>query len=739
MAADPELLDNLKRNNLKLEDTVDDPVTGAQAMVVRDVKTKDTFILFRGTWPVGDDKSADVVADADRFGDTGSAQYDRHKATFDKWAQRYPKSIVTGHSLGAALGQRFTADHPEAVREAVFFNAPAVDRLHAEKFARATTQPPVTIYIGGSKVPDGSSAPAFDIVSEFGGRSHLPGKIVESINLSPPEGVLGIMGANHTDFMLSGKTTRKTEEIRYQDYEERREDNWRKSEELMRGVRTALQLGDAAAGTVYDLSRLIPGARQGAAAIADAAISEETRIQLRTLGQSIAGLAGGYGATGGPSGPSPHMVTSSERDCTGAEQNVTLALAAIKGAITAAGIENSKVRIRMANERSTGCAAALAKIATAQGVIAAASGRLIERSRDARNSCEASRIEAAAREVGGMMGEPEAAALAIELRRRQADLAEIRAKIDSAQSQYRQASEAGDLRSMRVHATAVRSVSSLGKLGTCFEDENRQALNSLTRIDALAGALDRANAMLESCTVDKVRPLVAKLQNGQSPAHRAIARQLERRIETCVSNRDRFQARCLQAFGVGYTLSEISPDGKQFWCRPSQEAANSKCVDKLGAGHIARNITDRGEYVCHATQAGANRRCNEVNPGNGWLARNFKPDGTYQCFRSGASRLADATAECRAKYGRLFSHVEFRGNTTICHHCQPGTYPRNRRCVTPGQRVPVGTGQRVPAGGGTLYLCSYGNADGSIMGGGGSVSTIRSPTPIRGANCRRIR
>jgi hypothetical protein len=145
MASDPELRDALKKRGLKFREGIDNDRTGMQAMVLEDEKTKQTYIAFRGTWPNAREGALDAITDADHGGDTGSSQYNAHKARLDEWAQRYPNSVVTGHSLGGALGQRFIADHPEAVREGVLFNAPAVDTRHGHQCARATKQPPITI------------------------------------------------------------------------------------------------------------------------------------------------------------------------------------------------------------------------------------------------------------------------------------------------------------------------------------------------------------------------------------------------------------------------------------------------------------------------------------------------------------------------------------------------------------------------------------------------------------------
>ena len=163
MRADPELRDAAARRGLLIREAIDDPETGLQAMVLENDETGETYIAFRGTWPTAAEGASDVVADLDVSGDTGSSQYNAHRATLAQWADRYPDATVTGHSLGAALAQRFVSEHPGAVGEAVLFNAPAIGREHGHRFARAAHQPPVTIYVGRSTPTEGTSAPAFDI------------------------------------------------------------------------------------------------------------------------------------------------------------------------------------------------------------------------------------------------------------------------------------------------------------------------------------------------------------------------------------------------------------------------------------------------------------------------------------------------------------------------------------------------------------------------------------------------
>lgn len=128
-----------------------------QAIVVEDAEGQ-KYIAFRGTelksgWDVADD-----------FGRIGIWQYDNNKARLDQLAAKYKDAIVTGHSLGGALAQRYTADHPGQVKEMVLFQSPGVDMATAEKY-RAKT--------GGQIVPSYIYNAEGDLVSEYGGEVFL--------------------------------------------------------------------------------------------------------------------------------------------------------------------------------------------------------------------------------------------------------------------------------------------------------------------------------------------------------------------------------------------------------------------------------------------------------------------------------------------------------------------------------------------------------------------------------------
>jgi pimeloyl-ACP methyl ester carboxylesterase len=181
---DAQFHQQLADDGMQLLDAIDDRGSGLQAMVLKDQASGRTLIAFRGT-ELSD--RGDIKTDADSAGDVGRSQYSAHLYTLDGWARDYPGATVIGHSLGGALGQRFIADHAGQVGEGVFFNSPGIAPEHAHRYAsfgRLRKPPPVTIYVGrrvnNARIIGGAvDIYDYDIFSELGGQSHLPGTIVE--------------------------------------------------------------------------------------------------------------------------------------------------------------------------------------------------------------------------------------------------------------------------------------------------------------------------------------------------------------------------------------------------------------------------------------------------------------------------------------------------------------------------------------------------------------------------------
>jgi len=170
---------------VEIVDAIYDRKTGFQMVLVKDNQQNFT-LLFRGTEPTNladlrDDTGGFFGSLAERFGGVGARQYgenrDRINAVVAKFQAENPQQqlTVSGHSLGAAIAQRFAIDNPAIVKELVLFNAPALeqsmfDRLAAEEDAAGKLEDLAgrTTHHFGYK----------DIVSDLGGDTHLPGKVI---------------------------------------------------------------------------------------------------------------------------------------------------------------------------------------------------------------------------------------------------------------------------------------------------------------------------------------------------------------------------------------------------------------------------------------------------------------------------------------------------------------------------------------------------------------------------------
>jgi pimeloyl-ACP methyl ester carboxylesterase len=208
----------LSRAGYELLDSIDDKnETGMQAMVVRDRRGQ-TTIVFRGTEPNKDWHGGlplDVRADFEPHGNVGAMQYNRHLAQLDSWATLYPNSYVTGHSLGAALAERYISEHPETVTDAALFNVPGIASDLAQRAAKSPDLPPCTIYVAKG-----------DPVSELGGLNHVPCRVIEVSNPDIKGIIQGYSPAAHSYTMLDSRN--QLVELDFAQYEQRRRDTYQR-------------------------------------------------------------------------------------------------------------------------------------------------------------------------------------------------------------------------------------------------------------------------------------------------------------------------------------------------------------------------------------------------------------------------------------------------------------------------------------------------------------------------------
>jgi len=124
-------------DDVEVLDTIVDDKSSFAAMLVR--RNGKVYVIFRGT----DDKLKDSMDYTSKLEVTvGRNQYAKHAEKLAKWVNDNQPVTVSGHSLGGALAQRLTADHPGKVSEMVIFQAPGVEKEVTDKFAKHKGIPP---------------------------------------------------------------------------------------------------------------------------------------------------------------------------------------------------------------------------------------------------------------------------------------------------------------------------------------------------------------------------------------------------------------------------------------------------------------------------------------------------------------------------------------------------------------------------------------------------------------------
>lgn len=195
MARDEAGRDILRKADFTVTQTLDATVLSASgeqlegqegfaAMAVESKNSSEVYLVFRGT----DDRAGDMTDYLSTGGvEVGKKQYAAFKKQLDDLANRYRSSgkriIVTGHSLGGALAQRFAADHPEMVSDLVLFQSPGVEESvwkKAEEARKAGRHVPrATLYVAAwDPIADRGYRHALDptvVIAEFEGGERKKG------------------------------------------------------------------------------------------------------------------------------------------------------------------------------------------------------------------------------------------------------------------------------------------------------------------------------------------------------------------------------------------------------------------------------------------------------------------------------------------------------------------------------------------------------------------------------------
>ncbi len=525
LAKDEALLQSAEGHGLKLEDAHDDPNTGFQAMVFERKSDGHKIIAFRGTWPSDTDGQTDVIADLDIIGDTGSSQYNANKTKLEEWARKYPDATVTGHSLGAALGQRYLSEHAGAVREGVFFNAPAIGRHHTHRFARSKVQPPVTIYVGRSQPTPGTLAPAHDIVSEYGGQSHLPGRVIEVTKGQPTDGFKDTLMSSHTAHMLDGKERRQLREIPYADYQRRRQDSWQAGEPFFNIVRVVTGQLDASAAILQEME----GAEE-----ASKLVAENLGPDILPVLDAAANIVSGFGrAKSGPAEPTQVMLESADRDCALAIEKADQALARVQGRLTGTSMARLRLDIMRARETSIGCPQALGKIAAAERLVDAAAERFLNTARGTLKSCDVTAVKGAANTLAAVLTKSEVAAVHTKLKERAEALEAAKREFEKLERLYLSAEKKKDLGGMHHYAGRLMSAANRREVQGCFDDVFMTGRNLRTQITSWQADMENLKTAGRTCDMTRLKQLYNGMKADQHPIVQAMVADLKSQYKVC--------------------------------------------------------------------------------------------------------------------------------------------------------------------------------------------------------------
>jgi len=310
------------------------------------------------------------------------------------------------------------------------------------------------------------------------------------------------------------------------------------------------------------------------------------------------------------------------------------------------------------------------------------------------------------------------------------------------------------------------------------------------RLDAAERKLKALDAALKPEKTKRCTELKGSVKGGLSNIGilRTEEARLQQAISACkVDQLDQLKGHYLTRDHPWYDEASIRARGAMHDCRTREAVdADDRCrreakltgkvfagVDYKENGNHKCQFCERGYKregnVCVPDRASAEANCRRmaIQKGKVYAKTEMHNNGTSTChwcepgqvYNNGkcGTLAAHNELKCRrmaAQKGKVYARTQVLANGRLnCHWCEPGQFYRNGQChsrvvrTCPNGYVLRGTrcyprgggGVQQGGGGGTLYRCTYNNPDGSLLGGGGSTSTINSPRPIPGARCVRVR
>lgn len=247
------------------------------------------------------------------------------------------------------------------------------------------------------------------------------------------------------------------------------------------------------------------------------------------------------------------------------------------------------------------------------------------------------------------------------LRNRMARAKPIAAKYSDAKEAFRK----GDMQSAAslFRQALARAQKAGGR--TCKNIEGRINSN-LERVAHIQGLGDAGKRAIDKCNLDEMGRVRKQLEGSTNPY-----------------------------------LDQLYDRITDTWSKCFNQNANADCRRRGGEGYYAGPVDKVGNYFCIPTKKTADAWCRNNNKSiPGMYAGKIKSDGSYSCEQSENGRRAAARSGCRRQYGRQYVKTVFKKDGSYtCHYCRKGTYVKNGRCHTRGQKR-----QRR----GTTYSCPNG-------------------------------